>query len=232
MRTLLAALLAGCAALALGCGSGTRTVSVASSPPAHSSSPTAASHATGSATGGGSGGLTTSTTTSVSPTSAHSPTSSAPANATSTVTTTTRTAAGPAFARGEAEEGGDLAGAVAVVKAHGYTPASTSDYHPDQTLRVLVATNTGAADGAARAFFFVGSRYIGTDASTPSSSLSVAGQSDTEVTLSYPLYRPHDPRCCPSGGHAEVRFQLDNGKLVALDPIPPNSSQSGLSRGG
>jgi len=27
-----------------------------------------------------------------------------------------------------------------------------------------------------------------------------------------------------------VRFQLNNGKLTALDPIPPLTSKSGLSR--
>jgi hypothetical protein len=218
MRTLLAALGAGCAAFALGCGSGTRTVSVASSPPPHPSSPATHSSST----------ITSSTTTSASHTSAPNQTSSAPAVVTSTVTATTRTAAGPAFAQGEAEEGGDIAGAEKLMKADGYTPVDTADYHSNQTLRVLVGTHDPHEQ---RAFFFIGSKYIGTDASQPSASVSVVGQSDTEVTLAYALYRPHDPVCCPSAGHADVRFQLNDGKLVPLDPIPPASSQSEPSRG-
>jgi hypothetical protein len=120
---------------------------------------------------------------------------------------------------------------VAVVKAHGYTPSDTSQYHPNQTLRVLVATRTGSADGyAQQAFFFVGDRYIGTDASAPSAGIRLVSQGDTEVALAYRLYRPGDPLCCARGGEATVRFQLNNGRLVALDPIPPVSSSTGTSR--
>ncbi len=118
-----------------------------------------------------------------------------------------------------------------MVLAHGYTPDATSDYHPTQTLRVLLGTRTGSADGYnQRAFFFLDGRYIGTDASQPSASLSVVSQSDTEVALAYALYRSHDAFCCPSGGHAVVHFQLNNGKLVPLEAIPPVSSSSGLAR--
>jgi hypothetical protein len=124
-----------------------------------------------------------------------------------------------------------LSQALATVKAHGYTAPHTSDYHPDQTLRVLVATRTGSNDGyAQQAFFFVGGRYIGTDTSTPSAGIEVVGQGDTEVTLAYRLYRPNDPLCCARGGQAKVRFQLNNGRLVALDPIPPVSSSTSGSR--
>lgn len=211
MRTALPALALGLALIVPGCGSGTRTVSVASSPTP----------------------LTTTDTTTSSGTHTHTQTSTRTTKAvvTSTVTATTRIATAPAFAQ-QGGEGGDLAAATALVKAHGYTPVNTSDYRPAQTLRVLIATRTGSGDGYdQRAFFFVGGKYIGTDASTPSAAVSVVRQSDTEITLAYPLYRSHDPLCCPSGGRTEVRFQLDNGRLVALDPIPPNSSPSGLSRG-
>jgi hypothetical protein len=60
--------------------------------------------------------------------------------------------------------------------------------------------------------------------------VKVVGQDDTEVTLAYPLYRPHDPLCCASGGQAIVHFQLNNGRLVPLNPIPPANSQTGTSR--
>jgi hypothetical protein len=117
------------------------------------------------------------------------------------------------------------------VRSKGYTPTNTSDYHSDQALRVLVGVRTGSADGySQQAFFFLNGRYIGTDAKEPSAGVRVVSQGDTEVTIAYPLYRKNDPLCCPGGGHARVRFQLNNGKLVPLDPIPPAESSSGLSR--
>jgi hypothetical protein len=120
---------------------------------------------------------------------------------------------------------------VAVLKAHGYTPADTSQYRSAQTLRVLVGTRTGSGDGyAQQAFFFLDGRYLGTDASAPSAGIDVVAQSDTEVTLGYRLYRPGDPLCCARGGQADVRFQLNDGRLSALDPIPPVESSTGASR--
>jgi LppP/LprE lipoprotein len=209
-------------ALLGGCGGATKTVTAVEPPPA----PTAAT-----------GGATTTTTDS---------TSTPPAAATTPNTTTeggqsvgqgasaTRTAPEPAFTRqgtGPGAATGEAAAAVAVVKAHGYTPDDISDYHSNQTLRVLVGTRTGSGDGYDRqAFFFVDGSYIGTDASQPSATLRVVSQSDTEVILAYPLYRPHDPLCCPGGGQATVHFALNDGRLVALDPIPPVTSQTGTSR--
>jgi hypothetical protein len=150
---------------------------------------------------------------------------------------TTRTAPEPAFAQhggtgGGAEPSGEeAAAAVAVVKTHGYTPDDVSQYHPNQTLRVLLGTRTGSADGYdQRAFFFLDGKYLGTDSSQPSGSIKIVSQSDTEVVLTYALYRPHDPLCCSTGGQATVHFQLNNGQLVPLQPIPPASSTSGVSR--
>jgi hypothetical protein len=194
-----------------GCGSATKTVSVASSP-------------TSAQTTGGATQPTTSTAT----TPAGTTTGGASSGGGTPAPTTTRTAAAPAFTekeRGATAEG--LAGALAVVHAHGYT----GDYHPSQTLRVLVGTRTGSGGGhGQQAFFFVDGRYIGTDSSQPSAQVSVVAQGDTEATLAYSLYRSSDPLCCPGGGQARVRFQLNNGRLTPLDPIPPVSSTTGLSR--
>jgi hypothetical protein len=126
----------------------------------------------------------------------------------------------------EEAAGAELASAVAAVKARGYTPNDTSQYHPNQTLRVLVGTRTGSGDGYnQQAFFFVGGKYLGTDSSAPSATLAVANQGDTEVTLAYPNYRAGDPLCCPGGGQSSVTFALNNGKLAPLTPIPPTSSR-------
>jgi hypothetical protein len=214
----LLALLGACGAVALGgCGgSQTKTVTAASAPATTQSNPTSSTSST------------TPTATATTPTAAASaPTSTAGGTA---APTTTHTAAEPEFTQQETHVEG-LAGAVAALKARGYTPSETSQYHPSQTLRVLVGTHAGSGDGyGQQAFFFVAGRYIGTDTKEPSASVDVIAQSDTEVTLGYPLYRKGDPLASPSGGRAVVRFQLDNGKLTALDPIPPANSASGTSR--
>jgi len=208
--------LAGALATALlgACGSATKTTSVAATP-------------------------TVSQTTASTPSTASTPASTSSTSTTPTQTTTnggtaaptgTRSAPEPAFAQQEASAEG-LSGAVAVVHAKGYAPNDTSVYHANQTLRVLIGTkNRSAGAFDEQAFFFVNGRFIGTDSSQPSATLSVVAQSDTEITLAYPLYRPSDPVCCPGGGQKRVRFQLNNGKLAPLDPIPPASSTTGLSR--
>ena len=168
------------------------------------------------------------TTTTTKSSTATTPATTSPT--TSTGSSTTRSAPEPAFAQQEGKPEGTSA-AAAAVRARGYTPNDTAEYHSGQTLRVLVGTRTGSADGyGQQAFFFVNGRYIGTDTRDPSAKLRVVSQGDTEVTLAYPLYRARDPLCCPSGGQARVTFQLNNGKLAPLDPIPPVSSSTGLSR--
>jgi hypothetical protein len=198
-----------------GCGSPTKTVSATNEAPA-----TETSAAT-----------TTAKTTTTS--TATTPTTSTPAQTTTsggTSAPTTRTAPEPAFAQQETHAEG-ISAAAALVRARGYTPNDTSEYHPEQTLRVLVGTRTGSQEGfGQQAFFFVGGRYIGTDTKEPSATVKVVAQSDTEVTLSYELYRPGDSLSSPSGGQATVHFQLNNGKLTPVGEIPPANSASGLSR--
>src|SRR5664280_1714661 len=192
LRTTSVALCACIAALVVACGSGTRTVTVSSVPPVSQTS-----------------------TTTKPQTSTPTPTTS-----TSTGTTSTRAAPEPAFTQHEAKSEG-LSAAAAVVREKGFTPNNTSDYHSDQALRVLVGTRTGSSDGyGQQAFFFLNGRYIGTDSKQPSATLKVLSQSDTEVTLAYPLYRKRDPLSSPSGGEAHVTFQLNNGKLCLLYTSP------------
>jgi LppP/LprE lipoprotein len=206
-----AALGACCAALLAACGSGTKTVTVSSAPLTPRTQTSTQPKTTSPAT----------TTTPITPTTTSGGTSGS---------TTTRSAPEPAFTQQEAK-GEGASGAAAVVRAKGYTPNDTSDYHSDQALRVLVGTRTGSADGyGQQAFFFVNGRYIGTDAKEPSATLKLVSQGDTEVTLAYPLYRKNDPLSSPSGGQARVTFQLNNGKLVPLGKIPPVNSATGLSR--
>jgi hypothetical protein len=208
-------LLLATAAVALatsGCGSsGTKTVSVSSALPANSGT----QHT--STTGTTKPSTTTTTTTETTTTSTNG-TGGAEA---------TRTTTAPAFTKESTGGGEGLGAAVALVKAHGYTAGETSTYRPEETLRVLVGTRTGSSDGyGQQAFFFVDGHYLGTDTSEPSASVKVVGQSDTEVTLAYSVYKAGDPLSKPSG-EKTVRFQLNNGHLVALGSIPAASARNG-----
>jgi len=198
------------ALLLAACGSATKTVSVAGSPPVSQTASTA-THPPGT--------TSTASTTPAAPAVGSGGGTPAPAG--------TRTAPEPAFTEKEDSAEG-LSAATAVLRAKGFTPTSTSVYHPNQTLRVLIGTRSGSSDGyGQQAFFFVNGRYIGTDAKEPSATVGVISQSDTEVTLAYPLYRKGDALSGPSGGVAKVRFQLNNGQLEPLDPIPPATSATG-----
>ena len=131
-----------------------------------------------------------------------------------------RTASAPAYVH-EPSPTGELGSAVAEVQAAGYTPDDDAEYHSSQTLRVLVGTHAiSSKTSNQRAFFFIGSRYVGTDAREPSGHVSVVSQGETEVTLAYTLYRDGTP-----SGSADVTFRLDNGFLIAVQQIPPVSSR-------
>ncbi len=191
-----------------GCGSNTKTVTVENTTAAATTSTAKAP--------------TRTTSTSSRPSTTPSPSS--------TSSTATRSAPEPSFTEQEGHAEGAPA-AAAVLKAHGYTANNTGEYHSGQTLRVLLGTRTGSGDGyGQQAFFFIDGRYLGTDTKEPSATLRVVSQSDTEVAIAYPLYHSSDPLCCPGGGTRVVHFALNNGKLTALDPIPPANSNTGLSR--
>jgi hypothetical protein len=202
-----------------GCGgSQTKTVSVANAPETTQSTATSTTPASSS---------TPTTATATSTAGAPAPTSTAGGTAPPGAT---HTAPEPAFTHQENQAEG-LEEAESAIQARGYTAQETSQYHPDQTLRVLVGTRTGSGDGyGQQAFFFVDGRYLGTDTKEPSATIRVISQSDTEVTLAYALYRPGDPLSSPGGGQATVSFALNDGKLTALDPIPPANSSTGVSR--
>ncbi len=207
LRVLSAALLApACAALLAACGSTTTTVTAASEPTQSSASTVPATTAA----------TTTSTATSTTP---------APATTASETATqsTARTAPEPAFTQQETHAEG-LTGALATVRSLGYTPQSPSEYHSGQTLRVLVGTRASTGRGQL-AFFFAGNHYLGTDVKVPSTSISIRSQGETEVTVAYQLFRQGSPT-----GQSTVRFQLNNGRLQALDPIPPALSSTAPAR--
>jgi hypothetical protein len=202
-----------CAGLALGgCGSsGTKTVSVAAAPESTQSTPTSTQPTT-----------TTTKTTKTATTPAPTTTTPEGGGGGTAAPTTTHTAPEPAFTEQESHAEG-VSAASELVRSRGYTPNNTAEYHENQTLRVLVGTKTGSAEGyGQQAFFFVDGHYLGTDTKEPSATVKVLSQSDTEVTLAYPVYDAGDALNSPSG-QSTVRFVLNNGKLTPVGTIPPAS---------
>jgi hypothetical protein len=175
-RKRLFAVLAPCLAAAslAGCGSATKTVSVSSAP--------SETNTTSSATSSASKTTSTTATSSATTTEAQ--------QTTTAQATTSRTSSAPAFVEREEEaKKGPLAAAVATVEHAGFVPDDTKQYREGQTLRVLLATKSGAQGQASpgyteQAFFFVDGRYIGTDASQPSAAIRLVSQGETEVVLS------------------------------------------------
>ena len=106
--------------------------------------------------------------------------------------------------------------AVAELRRQGYKPVRLADWHARQTLRVLI----GGQGAQRRAFFFVGRRYIGNDATTASEKLRVGKQDERSVTLVYSVWRSGDRACCPHGGSARVRFRWQGGRLQPQSAIP------------
>lgn len=121
---------------------------------------------------------------------------------------------------------------MSIVRANGYEPYVQGDKSAwgNYTLRVLVGVMEPSDGYNNYAFFFVGNRYLGTDAAKPSADMKAVGQNDGTVTLQYTVYQPNDALATPSGGHATVRFHGTGQKLVPLDPIPTDDWSAPLSR--
>jgi hypothetical protein len=123
-------------------------------------------------------------------------------------------------------QGNAVEAAKALVRQKGYDPVVPGDpaQYATHTLRVLLGQKMMHDPFDQRAFFFVGDKYIGTDAMEPSVRFSFVSQEDTTVTLK------DDAMIDPSGGSATVRFHWDGSKLVPLDPIPTADWKAPLSR--
>jgi LppP/LprE lipoprotein len=117
-----------------------------------------------------------------------------------------------------------LANAVTVVRSEGYTTLKQSDYDPKATFRVLIGRPVGDSAGGNRAFFFMKDTFLGNDALSPSTKLTVAKQGKLTVTLSYGVYESGDPAGAPSS-RKKVRFRLEGTRIHALDTIPLDNAR-------
>jgi hypothetical protein len=97
--------------------------------------------------------------------------------------------------------------------------APEQTWRPSAVLHVLHATGSGGADYQGDwYFFFVGGRLVGQRFFSHASAQSPVDEATFSV--SYNVFQPGDPHCCPSGGQTTVRFRWNGTRLTTLDPVP------------
>jgi hypothetical protein len=125
----------------------------------------------------------------------------------------------PGRARLTARQLAARASAVAVLRGQGYLPIRERDYDPRHQLRVLIGYRNGDPLGPRRAFFFVGSRFIGHDTTAASSSVTLGRSGRRWASLTYGVYAPGAKACCP-GSRSKVRFEWTGAALAPKGAIP------------
>jgi LppP/LprE lipoprotein len=97
--------------------------------------------------------------------------------------------------------------------------APEQTWRPSAVLHVLHATGSGGADYQGDwYFFFVSGRLVGQRFFSHASNQSPVDEATFSV--SYNVFHPGDPHCCPSGGQTTVRFHWNGTRLTTLDPVP------------
>jgi len=98
-----------------------------------------------------------------------------------------------------------------------------STWRPAATLHVLHAVPAAAAgNGGDTYFFFVNGNLVGQFHFT--GAVGERTPDATSFAVTYGVYKPGDPHCCPTGGNATTTFRWDGSKLVH-DP-PPGATQN------
>lgn len=110
---------------------------------------------------------------------------------------------GTAAAHVESQEGG-----MTVID-----PGTT--WQPDAALHVIRGTPEGSASyGGDFYYFFVNGYQVGMENFTSAQSQSAVDGTTFAVTFN--VFLPADPHCCPSGGLSTVQFHWDGGSLVTI----------------
>ncbi|MGV0791185.1 LppP/LprE family lipoprotein [Mycolicibacterium sp. XJ1819] len=90
---------------------------------------------------------------------------------------------------------------------------------PDCSLHWVQVVSGDASDSPQQVLFFDRGSPVGTPTPDPRPYLTVTTVGDDTVAVGYQWRQGDEPACCPTGV-GSARFQVDNGELKALDPIP------------
>lgn len=89
----------------------------------------------------------------------------------------------------------------------------------DCSLHWVVVSSGDASDSPGQVLFFDRKSPIGTPTPDPRPYITVTAMGNDTAAVQYQWRQGQDPACCPTG-IATVRFEIEDGKLKALDPIP------------
>lgn len=113
---------------------------------------------------------------------------------------------------------------LATIRAHGYTPHGHGASTPDGfggTLYAWSGVCSGSADGyCQKVFFFIGTRYLGTDTARSSILTAVRAAGPQNIDVTYPNYAPQDPLCCPSGTPVTITYHWNGTRLIPSGTPP------------
>ncbi|HEV7420330.1 MAG TPA: LppP/LprE family lipoprotein [Mycobacterium sp.] len=84
---------------------------------------------------------------------------------------------------------------------------------------VQVSTGGASASTPGQVLFFDRNTSLGPATSEPRRYVNVVTSSEDTVTVQYQWLQGSEASCCPTG-IGTVRFQIADGKIMALDPIP------------
>lgn len=110
-----------------------------------------------------------------------------------------------------------IGAATAYVEAQGDGMAAIdpgTTWQPGSTLHVIHATPVGSASyGGDFYYFFVDGYLVGEHAFTSAQTAQTVNGTTYAVTFN--VYLPTDPHCCPTGGTSTVQFHWDGSALVS-----------------
>jgi hypothetical protein len=114
----------------------------------------------------------------------------------------------------------------AIVRSRGYTPSPHNVQTPDgfgHTLYAWHGTCAGSADGYCQMmFFFIDTRFLGTDTKDPSTAIAEYRAAGTgTIAVTYASYGSQDPLCCPSGKPVTITYHWNGSRLIPSG-IPPD----------
>ncbi len=90
-------------------------------------------------------------------------------------------------------------------------PAAT--WQPGSTLHVIHSTPAGGASYGGDFYFFFVNGYM-VDEERFTSAQSAQAIDDLTFAVTFNVFLPADPHCCPSGGVSTVQFQWDGSSMA------------------
>jgi hypothetical protein len=94
-----------------------------------------------------------------------------------------------------------------------------SGHTADCSLHWVVVSSGDAADSPGQVLFFDRKSAIGTPTPDPRPYITITAVGNDTAAVQYHWRQAQEPACCPTG-IGTVRFNIEDGKLKALDPIP------------